>query len=630
MGPYLLLRELGRGGMGVVFAARHAGLGREVALKLRLAHGDVRGDQRFLIEAQAAARLRHPAIIAVHEVGRDEVGRAWIAMDLVQGASLDEALRRGPLEVERAARLALGIARALEHAHAHGVLHRDLKPSNVLVRAGDAPLVMDFGLAKLTESAEALTRTGDLLGTPAYMAPEQADGQRVDARADVWSLGATLYHLLVGAPPFTGGSAYKVLHGVLVEPVPRPRARRPEVPPALEAIVMRCLARPLEERYPSAGAVAADLERFLRGDAVVSRGTHGRGRRATAVGALLGLLGLGGLLALGALAPAGGDASAHAPSAAPPSGLEREPGPAPAPVRATPRWRHLEPARAPKARCNHAMTYDPRRGLVMLFGGHGDGRGHDDLWAWDGVTWREEAVDLRPPPRYSPAMAYDEVHGRLVLHGGRIVGQWSRNLADLWVFDGARWQQRLDLDDGFSLAGHGAVHVPGRPGVVFLAGAHRDKQVQSNVWRWSDDGLVELQSEAPLPPGRRLFGAAWDPEREAVVIVGAGEAGGDEHWEWSPSAGWRPGPALPMGPRRGPSLLWTHRGLLMLCGGRPGDDAWLRHDGRWTELELSERPPARQWQAAAYDRRRKVVVLFGGQPRDGQWLGDTWELDLGE
>ncbi|MCO5167603.1 MAG: serine/threonine protein kinase [Planctomycetes bacterium] len=626
VGPFLLLRELGRGAMGVVFEARHVDLGREVALKLRLAPAgvDERDERRFLVEAQAAARLRHPGIVAVHEVGRDEAGRAWIAMDLVEGAPLDAALRRGPLPVERAARLALGIARALEHAHAHGVLHRDLKPANVLVRPDDAPLVMDFGLARLTEGADALTRTGELLGTPAYMAPEQADGQRVDARADVWSLGATLYHLLTGAPPFEGASVIMVLHAALTAPVPSPRARRPEVPPALEAIVLRCLARPPEQRYPSAAAVAADLERFLRGDAPADAGRAPcRGRRTAALGALAGLAAL---------------TLAWLLTRAPPPRAEPGPPPPPpepareqAPTSAGPRWRRLAPAQAPPARCNHAMTYDPRRGVVVLFGGHGHGRGHDDLWSWDGAAWREEAVDVRPPPRYSPAMAYDEVNGRLVLHGGKVVGGTGEGLADLWEFDGERWQQRLDGGSALALAGHGAVHVPGLPGVVFLGGAPFKLQVVSNVWRWSGDGVVPVENEGTPPTGRRLFGAAWDPTRQGVAVVGAGERGGDEHWGWSPTDGWRQHATLPMGLRRGPSLLWTHRGLLVLCGGRPvGDDAWLRQDERWTELEVPERPPARRWQAAAYDPRREVVVLFGGQESSGEWLDDTWELDLGE
>jgi serine/threonine protein kinase/WD40 repeat protein len=266
VGAYVVERELGRGGMGVVYVARHTLLGRRVALKLRLP-GEPQSDERFLREAQAAASLRHPAIVTVHDAGRDAAGRLWMAMDLVQGEGLDRRLARGPLGAREAASLAARVARGLEHAHARGVLHRDLKPSNILVQAGGAPLIVDFGLAKVVTGAEALTLEGQVLGTPGYMPPEQANAQPVDARADVWALGATLYHALVGQPPFAGVSGIALLAAVMRAEVVPPSARRPDVPTALEAIVLRALSKRADDRQPSAASLAAELESWLADDA---------------------------------------------------------------------------------------------------------------------------------------------------------------------------------------------------------------------------------------------------------------------------------------------------------------------------------------------------------------------------
>ncbi|MCO5170263.1 MAG: serine/threonine protein kinase [Planctomycetes bacterium] len=293
-GPYDVERELGRGGMGVVYVARHRALGRRVALKVLPALVTESRVQRFLTEAQAAARLRHDHVVTVHEAGQDDAGRHWIAMDLVEGESLAaRLLRGGPLEPREAARIARALAAGVAHAHAMGVLHRDLKPDNVLLRPDGAPLVVDFGLAKDARRAEALTRTGDVLGTPGYLAPEQADGRsgEADARTDVYGLGATLFHMLAGAPPFQGSVAVAVLARVIRDAAPAPSTLAPGVPPALDAICARCLAKDPADRYPTAAALGEDLDRFLRGEAPAGAPRRPRGR-AVVVAALVGLLAL--------------------------------------------------------------------------------------------------------------------------------------------------------------------------------------------------------------------------------------------------------------------------------------------------------------------------------------------------
>ncbi len=291
-GDFELLSELGRGGMGVVYKARQKSLNRIVALKMvREAHLSSAADRaRFEAEAKAAARLQHPNIVTVHEVGTFD-GQAYFCMEFVEGQTLAQLVAsHGPLPPREAARLVAAIARAVEHAHAQGVVHRDLKPSNILLAgargmgqgtreeepAGSslapcpmplAPKVTDFGLAKQADRGESLTRTGVAVGTPSYMAPEQATGRKdVTPAADIYSLGAILYELLTGRPPFRAATAAATLLLVLEqEPVP-PRDLNPEVPRELEVVCLKCLQKPADLRYPTAAALAADLEAFLAGE----------------------------------------------------------------------------------------------------------------------------------------------------------------------------------------------------------------------------------------------------------------------------------------------------------------------------------------------------------------------------
>ncbi|GIW83687.1 MAG: protein kinase [Gemmataceae bacterium] len=283
-GDYELLRVLGRGGMGVVYLARQKSLSRLVALKMLTDGGSssVAEQSRFQTEAEAVARLQHPHIVTLHEVGL--VGtRAYLCMEYLEGITLAEWLRRyGPAPPHAAARLLATVARAVQHAHDQNVLHRDLKPSNILLAlppvpssAGSFdpreldhwhPKITDFGLAKRIDADESLTRTGMVLGTPSYMAPEQAAGRKeLTAAADVYSLGAILYELLTGRPPFQASHPVDTLLLVLEqEPVP-PRDLNPTVDRELELICLKCLQKPPELRYPTAAALAADLEAYLSG-----------------------------------------------------------------------------------------------------------------------------------------------------------------------------------------------------------------------------------------------------------------------------------------------------------------------------------------------------------------------------
>jgi WD40 repeat protein/predicted Ser/Thr protein kinase len=282
LGDYDILEELGRGGMGVVYKARQRSANRVVALKViradRLEGGSAEERQRWLDrfhrEGQAAARLVHDHILPVYEVGQ-AAGRHFYSMRYVAGRSLAEVLRDGPLP-ERAAAVCLErVARAIDYAHAQGILHRDLKPGNILLDADQRPYVTDYGLAKWMEGPQDMTQTGQWLGSPPYLSPEQAqDAARVTAASDVYSLGATLYHALTGRPPFQAANVLETLRQVREDdPVP-PRQLNSAVPRDLETICLKCLTKQLAKRYPSARELADDLRRFLAGEPIQARPVH--------------------------------------------------------------------------------------------------------------------------------------------------------------------------------------------------------------------------------------------------------------------------------------------------------------------------------------------------------------------
>jgi eukaryotic-like serine/threonine-protein kinase len=278
-GGYELIREIGRGGMGVVYLAKQAGLNRLVCVKVllagsRAAESDV---DRFRAEAEAAAGLRHPNIVAIHEVGFHD-GQHFFSMEYVAGHTLNELVREGPFPAERAAAYVRAAAGAIDHAHRMGILHRDLKPSNILIDETDRPRITDFGLARRIEGGEGLTLTGAILGTPSYMPPEQAAGGRGSPAGDVYALGAILYELTTGRPPFQGESALDtLLLARRSEPV-RPRLLNPKVPPDLETITLTCLEKEPSRRYATAEALVDELGRFLDRKPILAR-PIGRARR---------------------------------------------------------------------------------------------------------------------------------------------------------------------------------------------------------------------------------------------------------------------------------------------------------------------------------------------------------------
>jgi tetratricopeptide (TPR) repeat protein len=269
-GRYDLVAELGRGGMGIVCRARQVDLGREVAIKMLLEGSAATpvGLRRFYAEARSVAKLSHPNIVAVHDVGEQD-GVPYFTMDYIDGRPLGELIERGELSAERSVSIARALAHALAYAHGQRVIHRDLKPPNVLIDRKGEPKLTDFGIAKDLSTTQ-VTQEGEFLGTPSYMPPEQAKGHAADAdaRSDVYSLGAVLFEMLTGRPPFVGQSAYETMSAVVNDPPPRLRTLVPSLAPELEAIVLKCLEKNRDARYQTAADLAADLDRFARGDSV--------------------------------------------------------------------------------------------------------------------------------------------------------------------------------------------------------------------------------------------------------------------------------------------------------------------------------------------------------------------------
>jgi WD40 repeat protein/predicted Ser/Thr protein kinase len=273
---YEIEKELGRGGMGVIYKARQLGLDRLVALKMILhaEHADAEDRQRFQIEAQALARLKHPNIVQIHEVGEHQ-GQPFFVLEYVEGGSLAGRLRRGSLPLGEAASLMETAARALHAAHEAGIIHRDLTPANILLAADGSPRIGDFGLAKRLDGEPMKTQTGAILGTPSYMAPEQASGQGKDVgvKSDVYALGAILYELLVGRPPFRAPSPLETLHRVRFEEPIAPRRFDARLPRDLETICLKCLRKEPLQRYVSALELAEDLRRWRGGEPIHARPT---------------------------------------------------------------------------------------------------------------------------------------------------------------------------------------------------------------------------------------------------------------------------------------------------------------------------------------------------------------------
>ncbi|HXG60815.1 MAG TPA: serine/threonine-protein kinase [Planctomycetota bacterium] len=301
LGSCHLLRRLGAGGMGTVYLARHEGLRKFVAVKILSEHlaGDRAFVARFLREARLAARLEHPNAVAVYDVGKAE-GLYYITMQYVEGRSLEAVLKeRGRLSVPEALDVARGVLRALDAAHRLGIVHRDIKPGNILLGNDGSVKVADFGLARECGGRDSVSKSGEVIGTPYYMSPEQAQGEPLDARSDLYSLGATLYHMVTGRRMFEGTTPISiVLKHVYEEPAP-PDRLDPELPRAVCNLIERALRKNPEDRPASA-------EEFLRllEEAAASRGAWGGIPRRAAAAALLGVgVAIGAVLAAPALRP---------------------------------------------------------------------------------------------------------------------------------------------------------------------------------------------------------------------------------------------------------------------------------------------------------------------------------------
>ena len=283
-GDYELLEEIGRGGQGIVYRAHQKSLNRTVALKV-IGLGPWTTEahlKRFRWEAEAAASLDHPSIVPIYEVGERD-GQCYFSMKLVEGGQLDEVVRREPMSIRQSAELIAKVARTVHYAHEHGILHRDIKPGNILLDKNGEPHLTDFGLARLVEAESTVTGTLEVLGTPSYMAPEQAAGgtTKVSKATDVYGLGAVLYQLLTGHPPFAGGTTYETIK-LLLESEPRqPRLLNPKIDRDLSTICLRCLEKDPKRRYSSALALAEDLEHWLKHEPILARhtGIFIRGRK---------------------------------------------------------------------------------------------------------------------------------------------------------------------------------------------------------------------------------------------------------------------------------------------------------------------------------------------------------------
>jgi serine/threonine protein kinase/Flp pilus assembly protein TadD len=307
VGDYELLEEIGRGSQGTVYRARQKSLNRTVALKvIRPGQWTTRAHlKRFQLEAEAAASLDNPNIVPVYEVG-ERNGSCYFSMRFIEGGSLDQAFNREPRSfgIRCAAELIAKLARAVHYAHQRGILHRDIKPGNILIDAKGEPLVTDFGIARLVEGESTVTHTLETLGTPSYMAPEQAltNSSELTSATDVYGLGAVLYHLLTGLPPFAGGTTYETIR-LLLETEPRqPRLWNPKIDRDLSTICLKCLEKNPQHRYPSALALAEDLERWLKHEPIRARhtGVFGRGKKWLRRNPTMALL----ILSLAALATA--------------------------------------------------------------------------------------------------------------------------------------------------------------------------------------------------------------------------------------------------------------------------------------------------------------------------------------
>jgi serine/threonine-protein kinase len=576
-GRYAVEREIGRGGMATVHLARDLRHERPVAIKvLREELAAAVGAERFLKEVRVLASLQHPHVLPLFDSGEAD-GVLWYAMPYVEGETLRARLEReGPLPVDEAVRLAREVADALDHAHARGVVHRDVKPENVLLQGGPRgarALVADFGVALALEHAggERLTRTGLALGTPQYMAPEQATGERaLDARVDVYALGAVLYEMLGGAPPFADASRQAVMRRVLYEPPPPLAARRPDLPAFVDAAVRCALAKHPDDRFPSAAALAAALavpldgpSRAERGNADAGSAASGacdagpRGRVVSARAALYAAL-----LTLGVGAAAGAALSRWSPA---------EWWGARAPDDAQPAW---AAASAP------AVVTDPRFADAAA----GDGLA---LVVVDraGRSVQEIAATRPWTPRFSP-------DGRRVAYGAFGAGRGS---SDLWVTDlGAGTTRRLT--DGAADA-NDPQWSPDGQAIAYSASASGGKDVMAQ-------GVADRGGSPLARRDGTQFPSDWARDGRALLVTEEGGENGHDVLV-QPADGT---PAWPYAATRANESA-----------------ARVSPDGRWVAYTSDESGRAEVYLDSYARPGRRVVVSTGGGVHP-VWRGDGREL----
>lgn len=563
-GRYMIEREIARGGMATVFLARDLKHDRLVAIKvLRDEVAAVVGAERFLEEIRVTALLQHPHILPLFDSG-SVGGLLWYVMPFAEGETLRSRLEReGPLPVDETVRLAHEMADALEHAHGHGIIHRDVKPENVLLQGGHA-LVADFGIALALERAggERLTRTGLTLGTPQYMAPEQATGERaLDVRVDVYALGAVVYEMLTGEPPFAAGSRQAIFHRILHDPPPALLGRRPNLSSSIDAAVRRALAKRPSERFHTAASFAAALaaapnETPPATTAVASgpRETPATRSNAVRVGVYAALAGIGvGLVS--------GWGLAHSPIAARWVGDSSAPAWQP-PVAAKAAVTDLSPIIARPSRDGISLVVVDRAGRIQ----------------------RRIAANRPWTPRFSP-------DGSRIAYGAFGAG---RNTSDIWILDvDAGTTQRITDDDADS---NDPQWNPDGSVIAYSVSAPGGKDVTT---RRLSDGATRVLTRAGAQ-----FPTDWPGDGSALVVMeDAGTGRGD----------------IVIEPANG-STAWPY-----LATAADETTARVSPDGHWVAY-TSDVSGQSEVYLDSYPRRGDRVLVSRGGGAHPVWRGDGREL----